>query len=176
MIEVDGFRLSGGGCDFNNTTKRDTPFPNSSSTPVSITPVSRCDDPTDPNYWKENITTQKESGINVPITQPGISLTEFAERLIALEQENVVLREELEQLKEVVSIMFSLVGLPIPLLSQYYGHRDLTRESAEKMFHGLWEWAKDHGIEFIPFELSPDGGLKIIKDEEDNNHDTERAD
>ncbi len=175
MIEIDGFRLSGG-CDFNNTTKRDTPFPNSSSTPVSVSIQKICDDPNDPNYWKENITTQKESGIKVPITRPGLPLTEFAERLIALEQENVALREELEQLKEVVSIMFSLVGLPIPLLSQYYGHRDLTRESAEKMFHGLWEWAKGHGIEFIPFELSPDGGLKIIKDEEDHNHDTEGTD
>lgn len=175
MIEVDGFRLSGG-CDFNNTTKRDVPFPDSSSTPVSITLGSICDDPNDPNYWKENITTQEERGIKVPITQPGIPLTEFAERLIALEQENVVLREELEQLKEVNSIMFSLVGLPIPLLSQYYGHRDLTKEAAEKMFHELWDWAKDHGLEFIPFELSPDGGLKIIKDEEDNNHDTEGKD
>ena len=174
MIEVDGFRLSGGGCDFNNTTKRDIPFPNSSSTAVSIKKV--CDDPNDPNYWKENITTNEDRGIKVPISQPGIPLTEFAERLIALEQENVVLREELEQLKEVNSIIFSLVGLPIPLLSQYYGHRVLTKESAEKMFHGLWELAKDHGLEFIPFELSPDGGLKILKDEEDDNHDTEGKD
>ena len=103
MIEVDGFHLSGGGCDFNNTTKRDTPFPNSSSTPVfDLSTI--CGDPNDPNYWKKNITTQEESGIKVPINQPGIPLTEFAERLIALEQEIIVLREELEQLKEVVRL------------------------------------------------------------------------
>lgn len=175
MIEVDGFRF-GGSSDFNNTTKRDIPFPDSSSTPVSITPASICDDPNDPNYWKENITTQKDSGLKVPINQPGIPLTEFAERLIALEQENIALREELEQLKEVIGVTFSLAGQSIPLLSQYYGHRVLTKEAAEKMFQGLWEWAEDHGIEFIPFELSPDGGLKILKNEEGHNHDTERKD
>lgn len=175
MIEVDGFRLSGG-CDFNNTTKRDTPFPDSSSTPVSVSIKKVCDDPNDPNYWKENITTQDARGIKVPITQPGIPLTEFAERLIALEQENVVLREELEQLKEVGSITLSLTEQSIPLLYQYYGHRVPTDEAAKKVRDGLWDWAKDHGLEFIPFELSPDGGLKIIKDEEDNNHDTEGKD
>lgn len=168
VIEVDGFRLSGGSCDFNNTSKRDTPFPNTSSTP--------CDDPNDPNYWKENITTQKDTNIIVPISQPGIPLTEFAERLIALEQENVVLREELEQLKEVVSITLSLTGQSIPVLYQYYGHRVLTKEAAKKLLHGLWKWAKDHGIEEIPFDLSPDDGLKILKNEEDNNHDTEGTD
>lgn len=172
MIEVDGFRF-GGSSDFNNTTKRDIPFSDSSTTPVSITSGSICNDPNDPNYWKENITTQKDSGIKVPINQPGIPLTEFAERLIALEQENVVLREELEQLKEVISITLSLTGQSIPLLSQYHGHRVLNKEAAEKMYHGLWEWAKDHGIECIPFEISPDGGLKILKNEEGNNHDTE---
>lgn len=174
MIEVDGFRLSGGGSDFNNTTKRDTPFPNSSSTPVSIKKI--CDDPNDPNYWRENITTQKESGINVPIAQPGIQWKEFAERLIALEQENIALREELEQLKEVISITWSLVAQSIPLLSQYHGHRVLTEEATEKIWYGLWDWAKNHGIEFIPFEVSPDSGLKILKNEEDDNHDTERTD
>lgn len=174
MIEFDGCRLSGGGCDFNNTTKRDTPFPNSSSTPlVSIQKI--CDDPNDPNYWKENITTQEKSGIKVPINQPGIPLTEFAERLIALEQENVALREELEQLKEVISVTFSLAGQSIPLLSQYYGHRVLTTEAAKKMRHGLWEWAKDHGIEAIAFDITTDG-LKILKNEEDHNHDTEGTD
>jgi len=174
MIEVDGFRLNGGGCDFNNTTKRDTPFPDSSSTPVSIRKI--CDDPNDPNYWKENITTQKDTGIRVPINQPGIPLTEFAERLIALEQENVVLREELEQLKEVVSITLSLAGHTFPLLSQYYGHRVLTNEAAKKVRDGLWDWAKDHGIEFIPFELSPNGGLKILKNEEENKNDSSSDD
>jgi hypothetical protein len=174
MIEVDGFRLSGGGCDFNNTTKRDIPFPNSSSTAVSIKKV--CDDPNDPNYWKENITTNEDRGIKVPISQPGIPLTEFAERLIALEQENVVLREELEQLKEVVSITLSLTGHTFPLLSQYYGHRVPTDEAAKKVRDGLWDWAKDHGVEFIPFELSPNDGLKILKNEEDDNHDTEGKD
>lgn len=88
----------------NDTTKRDTPFPNSSSTPVSSQKIYDDDGPNDPNYWKENITTQEESGIKVPITQQNSLLTEFAERLIALEQENVVLREELEQLKEIVRL------------------------------------------------------------------------
>jgi len=171
MIEVDGFRLSGGSSDFNNTTKRDIPFPDSSSTPVSI-----CDDPNDPNYWKENITTNEDRGIKVPINQPGIPLTEFAERLIALEQENVVLREELEQLKEVVSVTLSLAGHTFPLLSQYYGHHVLTNEAEKKVRDGLWDWAKDHGLEFIPFELSPNGGLKILKNEEGHNHDTEGKD
>lgn len=175
MIEVDGFRF-GGSCDFNNTTKRDTPFPDSSSTPVSITPGSICDDPNDPNYWKENITTQKDNSIKVPISQPGLPLTEFAERLMALEQENVALREELEQLKEVISITLTLGCESIPLLTQYYGHRVPTEEATKKIRHGLWEWAEDHGIEAIPFELSPDGGLKILKNEEDNNHDTEGTD
>lgn len=146
----------------NITTKRDTPFPNSSSTP--------CDDP---NYLKENIITQEESGIKVPINQPGTPLTEFAERLIALEQENVALREELEQLKEVVSITLSLAGHTFPLLSQYYGRRVLTDEAEKRVRDRLWDWAKDHGLEFIPFELSPDGGLKIIKDKEDDNRDGE---
>ena len=86
----------------NDTTKRDIPFPNSSSTPVSSQKIY--DGPNDPNYWKENITTQEECDIKVPITQQNSLLTEFAERLIALEQENVVLREELEQLKEVVRL------------------------------------------------------------------------
>ena len=174
MIEVDGFRF-GGSSDFNNTTKRDIPFPDSSSTPVSITPSSICDDPNNPNYWKENITTQKDTGINVPINQPRVPLTEFAERLIALEQENVALREELEQLKEVISVTFSLAGQSIPLLSQYYGHHVLTAEAAKKMRHGLWEWAKDHGIEAIAFDITTDG-LKILKNEEDSNHDTEGTD
>lgn len=176
MIEVDGFRLSGGGSDYNNTTKRDIPFPDSSSTPVSITPVSICDDPNDPNYWKENITTQKDNSINVPIAQPGIQWKEFAERLIALEQENITLREELEQLKKVISIMSSLVGQSIPLLSQYHGHRVLTKEAAEKLYHGLWDWVEGHGIECIPFELSPDGGLKILKNKEEHKNDTEGTD
>lgn len=108
MIEVDGFRLNDGGCDFNNTTKRDSPFPNSSSTPlVSIQEI--CDDPNDPNYWKKNITTQEDRGIKVPISQPGIPLMEFAERLIALKQENAVLLEELEQLKAEVAKLKILV-------------------------------------------------------------------
>lgn len=83
----------------NDTTKRDIPFPNSSSTPVSSQKIYD-----DPKYWKEDIATQEECDIKVPITQQNSLLTEFAERLIALEQENVVLREELEQLKEVVRL------------------------------------------------------------------------
>lgn len=174
MIEVDGFRLNGGGDDFNNTTKRDTPFPNSSSTPLdSIQEI--CDDPSDPNYWKENIATQEEKGIKVPINQPEIPLTEFAERLIALEQENVALRKELGQLKEVTSVMLSFVGRSIPLLTQYYDrdHRVVSEEGAEKLLHGLWEWAEGNGIEFFPFDLSADYGLKIRKDEEDKHEQTD---
>lgn len=175
---IDGFHPHGGGCDFNNTTKRDTPFPNSSSTPlVSIQEI--CDDPIDPNYWKENIATQEENGIKVPINQPGIPLTEIAERLIALEQENVALRKELGQLKEVASVMSSFVGRSIPLLCQYYDrdHRVVSEESAEKLFHGLEEWAEGNGIEFFQFDLSVDDGLKIRKDEEDKHEQTdERTD
>ena len=92
----------------NDTTKRDSPFPNSSSTPLVLI-QEICDDPNDPNYWKKNITTQEDRGIKIPISQPGISLTEFAERLIALEQENVVLREGIEQLEAEVAKLKSLV-------------------------------------------------------------------
>lgn len=157
MIEVDGFRF-GGSSDFNNTTKRDIPFPDSSSTPVSITPVSICDDPNDPNYWKENITTQKDAGINVPINQPGIPLTEFAERLIALEQENVALREELEQLKEVVSLTLALTNQSLPVISQYHGGGMVPSDKVlKKWYQSIWEWARNRGVDAFPFKLTPEG-------------------
>lgn len=170
MIEVDGFRLSGGGSDFNNTTKRDIPFPDSSSTPVSI-----CNDPNDPNYWKENITTQKDNGVKVPIGQPGIPLTEFAERLIALEQENVVLREELEQLKEVVSLTLALTNQSLPVISQYHGgNRVPSNKVLKKWYQSIWEWAHNHGVDDFPFKLTPEG-LDILPKEEHKN-DTEGTD
>lgn len=124
---------------------------------------------------KENISTQEENGIKVPINQPGIPLTEFAERLIALEQENVTLREELGQLKEVISVTLSLVGRMLPLLCQYYDrdHRVVSEEGAEKLLHGLQGWAEGNGIEFFPFDLSINGGLKIMKDEEDKHEQTD---
>lgn len=124
---------------------------------------------------KENIATQEENGIKVPINQPGIPLTEFAERLIALEQENVTLREELGQLKEVISVTLSLVGRMLPLLCQYYDrdHRVVSDEGAEKLLHVLQEWAEGNGIEFFPFDLSINGGLKIMKDEEDKHEQTD---
>lgn len=173
MIEIDGFRLSGGGCDFNNTTKRDTPFPDSSSTPVTIKKI--CDDPNDPNYWKENITTNEAHGIKVPISQPGIPLTEFAERLIALEQENVVLREELEQLKEVVSLTLALTNQSLPVLSQYHGGgMVLSDKVLKKWYQSIWEWARNHGVDDFPFKLTPEG-LDILPKEEHKN-DTERTD
>ena len=173
MIEIDGFRLSGGGCDFNNTTKRDTPFPNSSSTPVTIKKI--CDDPNDPNYWKENITTNEARGIKVPISQPGIPLTEFAERLIALEQENVVLREEIEQLKEVVSLTLSLTNQSLPVLSQYHGGGMVPSDKVlKKWYQSIWEWARNHGVDDFPFKLTPEG-LDILPKEEHNN-DTEGTD
>lgn len=170
MIEVDGFRLSGGGCDFNNTTKRDTPFPNSSSTPVTIKKI--CDDPNDPNYWKENITTNEYHGIKVPISQPGMPLTEFAERLITLEQENVVLREELEQLKEVVSLTLALTNQSLPVLSQYHGGGMVPSDKVlKKWYQSIWEWAHNHGVDDFPFKLTPEG-LDILPKEEHKN-DTE---
>ena len=173
MIEVDGFRLSGGGCDFNNTTKRDIPFPNSSSTAVSIKKV--CDDPNDPNYWKENITTNEDRGIKVPISQPGIPLTEFAERLIALEQENVALREELEQLKEVVSLTLALTNQSLPVLSQYHGGGMVPSDKVlKKWYQSIWEWARNHGVDDFPFKLTPEG-LDILPKEEHKN-DTEGTD
>lgn len=162
MIEVDGFRLNGCGCDFNNTTKRDTPFPDSSSTPVTIKKV--CDDP---NYW--------DTGIKVPISQPGIPLTEFAERLIALEQENVVLREEIEQLKEVVSLTLALTNQSLPVLSQYHGSGMVPSEKVlKKWYQSIWEWARNHGVDDFPFKLTPEG-LDILP-KEDHNHDTEGTD
>ena len=174
MIEFDGCRLSGGGCDFNNTTKRDTPFPNSSSTPlVSIQKI--CDDPNDPNYWKENITTQEKSGIKVPINQPGIPLTEFAERLISLEQENVALREELEQLKEVVSLTLALTNQSLPVLTQYHGGGMVPSDKVlKKWYQSIWEWAHNHGVDDFPFKLTPEG-LDILPKEEHKN-DTEGTD
>lgn len=174
MIEVDGFRF-GGSSDFNNTTKRDIPFPDSSSTPVSITPGSICDDPNNPNYWKENITTQKDAGIKVPISQPGMPLTEFAERLIALEQENVVLREELEQLKEVVSLTLALTNQSLPVLSQYHGGGMVpSGKVLKKWCQSIWEWARNHGVDDFPFKLTPEG-LDILPKEEHKN-DTEGTD
>ena len=152
MIEMNGFRLNGDGYDFNNTTKRDIPFPNSSSTPVSIQKI--CDDPNDPNYWKENITTQKDSSIKVPINQPGIPLTEFAERLIALEQENVVLREELEQLDAEVSKLKILVQLAIGLggSTLFVTHHDSER------WNGLCKYMAHMGLyDDISFEINKDG-------------------
>ena len=173
MIEVDGFRLSGGGCDFNNTTKRDTPFPNSSSTPVTIKKI--CDDPNDPNYWKENITTNEAHGIKVPISQPGMPLTEFVERLIALEQENVVLREELEQLKKVVSLTLALTNQSLPVLSQYHGGGMVPSDKVlKKWYQSIWEWARNHGVDDFPFKLTPEG-LDILPKEEHKN-DTEGTD
>jgi len=173
MIEIDGFRLSGGGCDFNNTTKRDTPFPDSSSTPVTIKKI--CDDPNDPNYWKENITTNEARCIKVPISQPGIQLTEFAERLIALEQENVVLREELEQLKEVVSLTLALTNQSLPVLSQYHGGGMVPSDKVlKKWYQSIWEWARNHGVDDFPFKLTPEG-LDILP-KEGNDHDPERTD
>lgn len=171
MIEVDGFRF-GGSSDFNNTTKRDIPFPDSSSTPVSITPGSICDDPNNPNYWKENITTQKDAGIKVPISQPGMPLTEFAERLIALEQENVVLREELEQLKEVVSLTLALTNQSLPVLAQYHGGGMVPSDKVlKKWYQSIWRWARNHGVDDFPFKLTPEG-LDILPKEEHKN-DTE---
>lgn len=174
MIEVDGFRLSGGGCDFNNTTKRDTPFPNSSSTPL-VTINEICDDPSDPDYWKKNITTQEDRSIKVPISQPGMPLTEFAERLIALEQENVVLREELEQLKEVVSLILSLTNQSLPVLSQYHGGGMVPSDKVLKnWYQSIWEWAHNHGVDDFPFKLTPEG-LDILPKEERSN-DTDGTD
>lgn len=90
-------------------TNRDYPFPDSSSTPVVSFSNEPCTDPNDPEYWKKNIVTHEDNSIKVPIAQPGIPITEFAERLIALEQENVVLREGIEQLEAEVAILNSLV-------------------------------------------------------------------
>lgn len=159
----------------NDTTKRDTPFPNSSSTPVSVSIKKICDDPNDPNYWKENITTQKDNRVIVPISQPGIPLTEFAERLIALEKENVVLREELEQLKEVVSLTLALTNQSLPVLSQYHGGGMVPSDKVlKKWYQSIWEWAHNHGVDDFPFKLTPEG-LDILP-KEDNNHDTEGTD
>lgn len=136
----------------NITTKRDTPFPNSSSTPVSIQKI--CDDPNDPNYWKENITTQKDTDIKVPINQPGIPLTEFAERLIDLEQENVVLREELEQLEDEVAKLKILVQLAIGLggSAAYIMHND------PKRWNGLCKYMAHMGLDNnTSFEITGDG-------------------
>ena len=146
MIEVDGFR--GGGCDFNNTTKRDTPFPNSSSTPVSIHKI--CDDPNDPNYWKENITTQKASGIKVPINQPGIPLTEFAERLIALEKEN-------EDLKIVISLMWAIAT------------RYQDKLAASDAWDIIKKFIHDKGVPNVQFDLKIDHMEYKIIEEENNN-------
>lgn len=168
IAEDNGFRLSGGGCDFNNTTKRDIPFPDSSSTPV-VTINEICDDPSDPDYWKKNITTNEDRGIKVPISQPGMSLTEFAERLITLEQENVVLREELEQLKEVVSLTLSLTNQSLPVLSQYHGGGMVPSDKVlKKWYQSIWEWAHNHGVDDFPFKLTPEG-LDILPKEEHKN-------
>jgi hypothetical protein len=136
----------------NDTTKRDTPFPNSSSTPVSIKKL--CDDPNDPNYWKENITTNEDRGIKVPISQPGIPLTEFAERLIALEQENVVLREGIEQLEAEVAKLKILVQLAIGLggSAMFVLHNDSER------WNGLCKYMAHMGLDSdTAFEINGDG-------------------
>ena len=187
MIQTEGFILSGGGSDYppkstarkdsfpdSSSTSRKNPFPDSSSTPVvSIGEI--CDDPSDPDYWKKNITTQKDNSLHVPISQPGIPVTEFAERLIALEQENVVLREELNKLKEVVSVILMLTCEGIPVLTQYYGHRVPTDELKRKWVRSICEWAKEHGVDPVEFSITPDG-FEITPKEEAKDDDTKGTD
>lgn len=187
MIQTEGFILSGGGSDYppkstarkdpfpeSSSTSRKNPFPDSSSTPL-VTINEICDDPSDPNYWKKNITTQEDRGLKVPISQPGMPLTEFAERLIALEQENVVLREELNQLKEVVSVILMLTCEGLPILTQYYGHQVPTDELKRKWARSIREWAKEHGVDPVEFSISPDG-FEIIPKEGVKDDDTKGTD
>lgn len=148
-------------------TNRDYPFPDSSSTPVVSLSNEPCTDPNDPEYWKKNIVTNEDNSIKVPITQPGIHITEFAERLIALEQENVVLREEINQLRELISFVLSISGRTLPVLSQYYGNQNPSTELANKWMDSVWDWAKNHGVDKMAFAVNPDG-LEIISEEGDN--------
>lgn len=160
----------------NDSTKRDEPFPDSSSTPIgSISMSDICRDPNDPNYWKKNIVTQENRSVEAPINKPGIPINEFAERLIALEQENVVLREELERLKEVVSLTLALTNQSLPILSQYHGGGMVPSDKVlKKWYRSIWEWARNHGVDEFPFKVTPEG-LDILPKEEHKN-DTEGTD
>lgn len=161
----------------NDSTKRDEPFPDSSSTPVgSINTPDICRDPNDPNYWKKNLAVSKmKNNPKDRLDRPSISAVEFAERLIALEQENVVLREELEQLKEVVSLTLALTNQSLPVLSQYHGGGMVPSDKVlKKWYQSIWEWARNHGVDDFPFKLTPEG-LDILPKGEHKN-DTEGTD
>lgn len=183
MIQTEGFILDGGGCDTfppkssarhtpfpdSSSTSRKNPFPDSSSTPV-VTINEICDDPSDPNYWKENLTTQKDSSLRTPINHPGIPINEFAERLIALEQENVALRHEIEDLKEVVAVALCF-GIQSLSSITFANIRKFPAPSLMKLWAGhIHKWAQEHGVDPVGFNLSNDGfevqRVQDAKDEE----------
>ena len=125
------------------STNRDYPFPDSSSTAL----------PNNPNPWGD-------------VNRPGIPINEFAERLVALEQENVVLREELDQLRDVIRVLMAFTSQGFPILAQYYGHTTPTDETEKLWIKNIWEWAKGKGVEPIDchlsrdgFEITPGGGI-----------------
>ena len=158
MIQTEGFILDGGGCDFpSKSTARKDPFPDSSSTPLVSIDMTEILNPDDPDYWKKNLATQKDNSLRAPINQPGIPINEFAERLIALEQENVALRHEIEDLKEVVAVALCLgvQGLPGICFSK---NRKFPSDSLMKIWSGhIRKWAQEHGVNPISFTLSNKG-------------------
>ena len=125
-----------------DSTKRDEPFPDSSKTPLASISLDTIAD--------------KGRKLEVPITEP-IPFYEFVERLIALEQENVTLRHELEDLKEVVAVSLCL-GVQSLSSITFANTRKFPAPSLMKIWSGhIRKWAQEHGIDPVGFNLSNDG-------------------
>lgn len=125
-----------------DSTKRDEPFPDSSETPLASISLDTIAD--------------KGRKLEVPITEP-IPFYEFVERLIALEQENIALRHELEDLKEVVEVALCLGIQSLPSIT-FAKIRKFPAPSLMKIWSGhIRKWAQEHGIDPAGFNLSNDG-------------------
>lgn len=151
----------------NDSTKRDEPFPDSSETPIVSISSGTMNDPNDPDFLKKNIATRKDRKLEIPITEP-IPFYEFAERLIALEQENVALRHEIEDLKEVVAVSLCL-GIQSLSSITFAKIRKFPAPSLMKLWAGhIRKWSQEHGVDPVGFNLSNDG-FEVLRAQDTKN-------
>lgn len=143
--EKGGFRLNGGAGDY---TKRDIPFPDSSSTgePIDI----------NKQFAKLDKMIKVPSGKSVP-------LDNLLDRVEKLEEENAKLRKELDDLKIIATMNLNTTIRAIPIITQYYRHEVVPPETQNSWRKGILSWAKTMGLPVpMKFEIGvPEGVIPI---------------
>lgn len=131
-----------------DSTKRDIPFPDDSSTgePIDI----------NKQFAKIDKMIKAPTGKSVPIEN-------LLDRLEHLEEENAKLRKELDDLKIIATMNLNTTIRAIPIFTQYYRHEVVPPKTQDSWRKGILTWAKTMGLPVpMKFEIGvPEGVIPV---------------